>query len=208
MTDHRPIRTVATATAAVLAMSTTLAAGATATPTPFVGQAYSPAAALFPEASTVAQSFWPDSPCNGREMVALVDPVIGVDASGTEVEVAGKSGIGDPDCRVILKASWTRDPVFACYLMAHEFGHLAGLPDSPDPSNVMYGQFKAAPAQCLALETPDAPPTAAAPPVAVTPTPPAHSQPKANKHKHKTKHRREFHRKKHRTRGQRAEAQR
>jgi hypothetical protein len=57
----------------------------------------------------------------------------------TSVLAAGWQGPQVPACEIWLRSDWAGWPwPVLCTAIAHEFGHLSGLPHSPDPANIMF----------------------------------------------------------------------
>lgn len=94
------------------------------------------------ESLPVARSYWPGSPCAGREQIELAaDEAI-------DVVFPGARGMADAgSCRVWMRAGLSATSF--CFVLAHELGHLAGLEHAEgdgvmDPHAPMVGA-------CLAL---------------------------------------------------------
>lgn len=192
MTDHRTARIIglvgAVASAAALA-----AAGGAHAATSIPDQTYTPALQLFPRETLIAESFWPGSPCAGREQIAVVPQAMGTDEfSGQDVRVWGMALNSDPFCRVVIDSITPDDRVMLCYVLAHEFGHLAGRNHSTDPDDLMFPALLKPPPQCAA----DAPTPVVTVPAEQKPAPKA----KPAK-KHKAKHKKRKHRRAHKRNG-------
>lgn len=115
----------------------------------------------------IARGAWPDSRCNGREMVAIIpapllNPTNGQHTVGLASDAAG-------GCWVQLEDSIINQPVVLCWVVSHELGHLSGIWEhSPDPNNIMSEGSRYPP--CAALQ-----PT----PIAVPPPYPQPANPPA-----------------------------
>jgi hypothetical protein len=103
-------------------------------------------------AIATADAHWPDSPCRGAHEVAWLrgqdfDQVFAKYDAGTDVLARSQRN----GCHVWV--AWDRvrvNPVWLCTLLEHEFGHTAGLDDSLDVMNVMFGQLWRAAPDCKA----------------------------------------------------------
>ena len=76
-------------------------------------------------ALAVAAGLWPAPPCQVVAHVAALDRAL------------GQVSFGGPVCLVEVDARrWKFWQL--CSVFVHEYGHIAGLPHSPDPLSVMY----------------------------------------------------------------------
>lgn len=115
-----------------------------------------------------ARGAWPDSPCAGREEIAITDTF----PSGAPDGTLGAAATFAGRCLVLLKPllfqpGWEYG---LCVAVTHEFGHLAGLGHSDDPADLMYpflDEVRYEPCW-LATKPPD-PPPALPGPVTITP---------------------------------------
>lgn len=92
--------------------------------------------AMLARATAVASAHWPSSPCRGRESVDWT-PQARLDADHPGDGIAADAA--PKDCRVRLSEAardWSGPRV--CALLEHEFGHLAGMAHSSDPTDVMH----------------------------------------------------------------------
>ena len=79
-------------------------------------------------ALAVARSYWPDSPCAGREVVHLA-----ADGQITATHTDDTLGMADAaTCTVWVRGGQTHAGF--CYVLAHELGHLAGRGHAEDGS--------------------------------------------------------------------------
>jgi hypothetical protein len=80
----------------------------------------------------VARAHWPDSPCAGREVVAVTRGLRTVQGD----PAMGMAWVGDGGCRVEIRSGLTDYEL--CTVLVHELGHLAGQAHSDDPASPMY----------------------------------------------------------------------
>lgn len=161
---------LATIAAIVLTTGTATAAFAPADSYPQLGQ-------VLP----IARAAWPDSPCRDREMISIEPAPLTNPVSGNHT-----LGIAWPGtCNLQLEDSLLAQPELMCWVVTHEMGHLAGLPHSTDPNDIMYPGGHYDPCHVLVAQ-PLATPVAQAP----TTKPAAHHRTKAKCRKHKPKKRR------------------
>jgi hypothetical protein len=114
-----------------------------------------------PELLATARAPWTGSPCAGREVVAVVPNGTLDDVTGVRVSARA---FQDGSCRLALTDRVIHDPVRLCFVLMHEFGHLAGRDHSDNPADVMYGQgfYNNQPACGPVSQYVPAPPAAAA----------------------------------------------
>lgn len=182
MIVQQAMRALALAAAAIAALA--LPAAATADYQP--ADSYPQLGQVLP----IARDAWPGSPCQDRELIQFdpapfISPLDGSRPIGLAWE--------DGTCRVDLEDSLLGQPVLLCWVVTHEFGHLAGYDHSTDPNNVMYPGGHYDPCDVLA---PPPPAPAVAPALTPAPAPTV-----AVKHaKHKKKHTKKCRQKSHKAR--------
>jgi hypothetical protein len=98
-----------------------------------VAHAVAPADEIIPaDILQLARSTWPDSPCNGKETIALSPAGTLTNAMLPGERVPAMAVINTPDkfvgCNVDLDESYLLPEKrgYLCSIIAHEFGHLAG----------------------------------------------------------------------------------
>lgn len=97
-------------------------------------------AADLTRAVSVADTYWPDSPCKGQEVVEEV--------SLTDMPWLANIGGAlkwEGECIVEIVKENIPDALTLCGILVHEFGHAAGMVHSTDPTNVMYPTLVIAP---------------------------------------------------------------
>ena len=97
----------------------------------------------FAAAMTLAASVWGQPACGTPTLGVAVYPT----PAQLSVSVDRVTGFAEFDkCRVNLTPLTAdprrTDPTFACHVIVHEWGHLAGHEHSDDPKNVMYPETR------------------------------------------------------------------
>jgi len=114
-----------------------------------------------------ARAAWPDSPCAGREEIAITDTL----PSGAPDGALGAAATFAGRCLVLLRPVLLRPgwEYGLCVAVTHEFGHLAGLGHSDDPADLMHPLLDGVRYEPCRLAT--GPPDPPAPPGIVPVTP-------------------------------------
>jgi hypothetical protein len=160
----------ATATAIILGLAATGAAGAAS------GRRahFSADSGVIQTAYALAVGYWHRTPCAGDVAFSWTD------ASGSRIATAywTSYGSGDPDhytnCHIVLHRDAATDWPKFCTIVVHEVGHLTGHGHVRDRNNVMYPFYVGPRGPCTRPQPPGAPPeTTAAPGPPAPPTEPA-----------------------------------
>lgn len=90
-----------------------------------------------PDYIDAARAAWPGSPCEGRETITVLDDGQMLARYGPSPLGLPYGGMASEGCNVTMRAAIV-DSGPGCYVLTHEFGHLAGHPHSDDPRSLMF----------------------------------------------------------------------